>query len=234
MNTVQWTGINWTRFNKPEHPNSTYVCIYKCMIHLMGVLQHIHFYVSTQPEYSFAHPINESTWSSYSCASMTPQFLHITSTKIFFRISITMYLINQNILACGWHFHFNISTEPKYSFASLTSPFLRVYLTKIFFRIPDTSISMYILDQIFFCILDITISTCQLDQNILVHPWHLHFYVCTQANYSFASSTSPFLHVYSTKIIFRIPDTSISTYLLNQCILSHPQHLHFYVSTWTK
>ena len=79
----------------------------------------------------------------------------------------------------------------------LTPPFLCIYSTKIFLRISDTSISTYLLNQ-----------------NILVHLWHLHFYVSTQPKYSCAPPTPPFLLIYSTKIYLRIPNTTISTYLL--------------------
>ena len=58
---------------------------------------------------------------------------------------------------------------------------------------------------------------------------HLHFYVPTRPKYSCASLTFEFLRIYSTKIFLRIPDTSISTYLLDQNILAHSRFLHFYV-----
>ena len=61
VNKVQWTGINWTRFNEPENTNRNYVCMYKWMIYLVVFLQHIPFCVPTQPQYSITPPINEST-----------------------------------------------------------------------------------------------------------------------------------------------------------------------------
>ena len=40
------------------------------------------------------------------------------------------------------------------------------------------------------------------------------------------------LCIYSVIIFLLTLDTSVSTYLLDQNVLSHPRHLHFYVSTW--
>ena len=78
-------------------------------------------------------------------------------------------------------------------------------------------------------ILDTSISSFLLDRNILSHPWHLHFFVSTRPEYSIASSTIPFLRIFSTRIIYRIIDKFISLYLLDQNILSDPRHLHFFV-----
>ena len=58
---------------------------------------------------------------------------------------------------------------------------------------------------------------------------HLHIYVPTRPKYLCASPTFEFLRISSTKIFFLIPDTSISTYLLDQNILAHPRFLHFYI-----
>ena len=99
----------------------------------------------------------------------------------------------------------------------MTPPFLCINSTEIFDRIFDTSISSYLLDQ-----------------NILSHPRHLHFNVSTRPEYSLASSTTQFLRIYSTKVFFRILDTSISSYQLDQSILLHPRHLHFFISTRPK
>ena len=78
-------------------------------------------------------------------------------------------------------------------------------------------------------ILDTSISSFLLDRNILSHPWHLHFFVSTRPEYSIASSTIPFLRIFSTRIIYRIIDRFISLDLLDQNILSDPRHLHFFV-----
>ena len=127
--------------------------------------RHFHFYVSTRPKYSCATLtpyFYVSTWSKYSCASLTTQFLFIYSTKIFLRIpntSISMYLLDQNVLAHLWHLNSYISAQPKYSCTSLTPPFLQIYSTKI----------------------------------LLLHLWHLHFYISTWPKYSCASLTLPFL-----------------------------------------
>ena len=210
LNTVQWmifnehskwTGINWTKFYEPENDKSMKV-------------KYVHKYIKSRG---------------------TIQFLCTHSTKIFFRIcdtSISTYQLDQNILAHHQNHNFYVSTWPKYSVTSLTLLFLRIYSTKIFFRIRDTSISTY-----------------QLDRNILSHPRHLNFFVSIRPKYSIASSTPPFLRIYSTRIFYcildtsnffvstrpevfyRILDTSISSYLLDRNILSHPQQLHFFVST---
>ena len=129
-----------------------------------------------------------------------------------------MYPLDQNNRAHSQHFHFYISSWPEYSFASSTPPpFLRIYLTRIFHRILDASISTYLLDQ-----------------NIRLRPWYLHFYLSSGPEFSIASSTPHFLPINLTKIFFPTPDISISTYLLDQDIHSHPWHLHFYVSTRPK
>ena len=167
---------------------------------------HLHFYVSTWPEYS--------------TASLTPAFLHIYSTEIFFRISdtsISTYLLDQNILPHPSHLYFYVSTRPRYSFTSAMPPNWRVNSTKIFYHILDNSFSSYLHDR-----------------NILSHPQHLNFFVSTWPEYSIGSLTPPFLCIFSTRIFYRILDTSISLYLLDQNIPSHPWHLHFYVSTWPK
>ena len=93
-------------------------------------------------------------------------------------------------------------------------PFLRTHSTEIFLRIPDIWISTYLLDQ-----------------NILAHPWHLHFYVPSRPKYSCALSIPTFLRTCtsSTKIFLRTLDSSISTYQLDHNILAHPRFLHFYV-----
>ena len=190
------------------------------------LLLHLHFFVSTRPEYS-THPRNiqlfVSTWPKHSTiASTSTQFLRIYTTTIFNRIiyyytSISSYLLDQNILLDPLHLNFFVSTQPKYSFASSTTPFLRIYSTTIFFRILDTSISLYLLDQ-----------------NILSHPRHLNFYVSTRPQCSFVSLTNQFLRIYLTRIFHCILNNSISTYLLDQNIPSHPWHLHLYVSTRPK
>ena len=115
-----------------------------------------------------------------------------------------------------FHHHFYVPTWPKYSCTSPTFEFLCIYSTKIFLCIPDTSISMYLLDQ-----------------NILAHPWFLHFYVhvTAQPKYSCAHLIPPFLRIYSTIIFLLTLDSSISTYLLDHNILAHPRFLNFYVST---
>ena len=164
---------------------------------------HLHSLVSTRPEYSIA--------------SLTPPFLLIYSTTIFYWIldtSIALYLLNQNIPSHPWHLHFYVTTRPKYSFASVTPPFLCIKWTKIFFCILNTSISTYLLDQ-----------------DILLHPWHLYFDASTRPRYSFASLTPPLLSMYSTKIFVCILDTSISMHLLNNNILAHRWHLSFLRST---
>ena len=63
-----------------------------------------------------------------------------------------------------------------------------------------------------------------LNQNILAHPWHLHFYVHVpaQRKYSCAHLIPPFLRIYLTIIFFLNLDYSISTYLLDHNILAHP------------
>ena len=190
--------MNWNILAK-----RTYVQKYKCRIYLVVHRQHIHFYISTRPKYSFS--------------SLTSPFLHDNSTKTFFRIhdtSISMYQLDQNIFLNPQHLNFYVTTLPKYSVAYVTPPFLCINSTKIFF-----------------CILNNSLSTYQLDRNILSHPWHLHLYVSTRPKYSFASLTSPFIHVHWAKIFFRIRDTSISLYQLDQKNLLHPQHLNIYVST---
>ena len=183
------------------------------------------------------------------------QNLRVKFWKIFFSITSTeqnhllVYdktdVFDQNILLHPRHLHFFVSTRPEYSIASLTPPFLCTYSTRIFYRILDISISTYLLDQntlahlflrinltkIFLRTLDTSFSTYLLNQNILAHPWHLHFFVPTRPEYSIASLTPPFIRIYSTRIFYRILDISISTYLLDQNILSHPRDLHFYVST---
>ena len=167
---------------------------------------HLNFFVSTGQEYSIA--------------SSTPPFLHTYSTRIFNRIldtSITSYLLDRSILLHPRQLHFFVSTLPKYSFASSTPPFLRTYSTRIFYRVLNTSISTYLLDQ-----------------NIFSYPWHINFNVSTRPEYSIASSTTPFLRIYSTRIFHRILDTSISTYQLDQNIRLHPWHLNFYVSSVPK
>ena len=205
--------------------------------------------------------------TKHSFGSVTPPFLHINSTKIFFciiDISISAYLLDQNIPSHPWHLHFFASTRPEYSIVSSTPQFLRIYSTRIIHRIPDTSISLYLLDQnnpshprhlhffvptwpewsvasltpqflrffsteIFYRILDTSISSYLLDQNIQLHPRQFHFFVSTRPEYSIASSTPPFLRIFSTRIIYRIIDKFISLYLLDQNILSDPRHLHFFV-----
>ena len=169
-------------------------------MNLPSLMTSISTYMSSGPKYSFA--------------SLIPQILRIYSKKIFFCISISTYCVNQDILSHPWHHNFYVSTWPIYSFASLTPPFLHINSTKILFCIPYISISTY-----------------QLDQNILAHPIHLCFYLSSWPKYSFVSLTPPSLHINWTKIFFHILNTtSISMYLLNQNILSHPGHLHFYVS----
>ena len=181
---------------------------------------HLNFYVPTRPKYSCAYltppflcifltdiflcpwhlNFYVPTWPKYSCAYLTPPF--------------STYLLDRNTLAHPWHLNFYVPTRPKYSCAYLTPPFLgttqpqyscasltpqglRSYSTKIF----------------------ISISTYLLDRNILAHPQHLHFYVSSRPTYSGASPTPLFLHIFSSKIFLRIPDTSISAYLLVQNIL---------------
>ena len=182
----------------------------------------LHFFVSTRPEYSFA--------------SSTPPFsLYLLEPRTFYRIL--------------WQLNFFISTWPRIFYRILDTFFLCIYSTRIFYRILDKSISSYLLDQkysiassttqflriysteVFYRILDTSISSYLLDQNILSHPRHLHFFVPTRPEYSIASSTPQFLRIYSTTIFFCIPDISISTYLLDQNIPSHPQQLHFYISS---
>ena len=77
--------------------------------------------------------------------------------------------------------HFYVSTRTKYSCPPTTPTFLCIYSTKIFLHIPDISISTYLLDQ-----------------NILLHPWHVNFYVSSWPKYSCTSTTFPFLRIYST------------------------------------
>ena len=218
---------------------------FKIPVHFFGFSKsHLHFYVVCLP-----------TWPKYACASSTPPFLRIYSTIIFLRIpdtSISMYPPDQNILAHPWHLnkHSFAPLTPsflrinsfKYSCSSWTPPFLLmlIYLTNLFFRIPDTFIA----------------TTNLLNHNILAHPQHLHFYVSTQPYYSCPPVDPPFLHTYSTKPQFLRSNTppncthaSLTTpFLLNyltkillcasstpqQNLLSHPWHLHFYVSLWPK
>ena len=237
--------------------HDTSISTYLLDLNILSHPWHLHFFISTWPEYSIA--------------SSTPPFLCIYSTRIFHRIidtTISTYLLHQNILSHPWHLHFYVSTQPKYSIASSTHPFLCIYLTRIFYRILDTSISSYQLDrnilsrprhlkifvstrpkyyigsltppflriyltEVFFCILHTSNSLYLLNQNILSHPWHRHFFVSTGHN-SIASLTPPFLCIYSTKIFYRILDTSISLFLLDRNIVSHPRHLQFFVSTQPK
>ena len=181
--------------------------------------RHLPFFISTRP--------------GYSIASSTPPFLRIYLTRIFYCIlnnSISLYLLNRNILSDPWHVNAYVSTRPEYSIASSTTPILRINSTRIFDRIVDNSISTYQLDHnirshpwhIHFYIY-------LLDQYILSHPQHINFYVPTRPKYSCASPTFEFLCIYSTKIFLRIPDTSISTYLHDQNIIAHPWFFHFYV-----
>ena len=113
------------------------------------------------------------------------------------------------------------------------------------FRIPEhffgsiqnpTSISAYPLNQKVVRIPDVLISTYLLDQNILAHPWHLHFYVPTRPKYSCAPLIPPFLRTCTclTNILLHTLNSSISTYLLDHNILAHPRFLHFYVPTWPR
>ena len=88
--------------------------------------RHLHFFVFYLTKYSFAF--------------LTHPFLCIFSTL--------------NILLHQHHLNFFVSNRPEYSSLSSTHPFLRIYSTKIFCRILNTSLSLYLLDQIFFCILD--------------------------------------------------------------------------------
>ena len=168
--------------------------------------------------------------TKYSLASSTSPFLCVNLTS-------------QDILSHPWHLHFYLSTWPKYSCPSSTPQFLRSYSTKIFFAYPwhlnfyvstqpnypfpsltSTFLSVYSTKK-FFCIPETSISTYILDQNVLLHPRHLHFYLFTWPKYSCASPTPTFLRIYLTKIFLRIPDTSISMYLLTQNIFVHPCHL---------
>ena len=132
----------------------------------------------------------------------------------------------------------------------MTPPFQRINRTKIFLRIIKTTISTNLLDQnicssltlqflrvysMDFCIHDTSISTYQLDQNILSHPQQLNFFVSTRPKYSIASSTSPFLHIYSTRIFAHILNTSISSHQeLDRSILLHARKVNFFVSTRPK
>ena len=217
---------------------------------------HLHFFVSTRPEYSIA--------------SSTIPFLCIYSTRIFYRIldtSISSHLFDQNNISHHRQIHFFVSTRPEYSIGSSTPPFLCTFSTRTFYRILENSISLYLLDRniplhprhllffvstrpeysiatstnpflriystrIFYRILDTSIFSHLLDRSILSHPWHLHFYGSTRPKYSITSSTPPFLCTYSTRIFYRILDTSISTYLIDHNILSYPWHINFYISTW--
>ena len=201
MNTVKWTGINWTKFYEPEHDKSIKVGKY---IYIYSLVKHFNFYLPTWPKYSFA--------------SVTPPFLRINWTKIFLRIIkttiSTCIYSNQNIRLHPWHLYFYVSTRPRYSFASVTPPFLRINLTEIFYRILDTSISSY-----------------QLDRNLSRSSTSPFLCIYSTRIFSLASSTPPFLRIYSTEAFYCILDKSISLYLLDRNILSHPQHLHFFVST---
>ena len=85
---------------------------------ILSQLLHFHFYVSTRPKYS--------------CTSLRPPFLCISSTKIFLHLCISDTSPEYTCLSFN---HF-VSTRPKYSCASLTSTskFLisGISLTKIF------------------------------------------------------------------------------------------------------
>ena len=160
-----------------------------------------------------------------------------------------MFLLDRNILSHPRHLYFFVSTQPEYSIATSTPPFLRIYSTKIFYCILDTSSSSYVLNQnvlshprhLYFFIstrpkYSIASSTPPLLCINSTRIFHrildkLHFFVSTQPEYSIASLTPPFLRIYSTKIFVCIRDSSIFTYQVDQNILSHPRHLHFYVST---
>ena len=124
--------------------------------------------------------------------------------------------------------HLHISTQ---SILLFPVPVLCIYSTKIFLLILDTSIPPY-----------------QLDQLILAHLWHFHFYVFTWQTYSCASSitskkflpaslappfpniSNTFLHILDNSTSMNLLDqnTSISTNLLDQNILEDPWHLYFY------
>ena len=160
---------------------------------------------------------------------MTPLFLCIYRTKIFFCIlntSFSKYLLAQNILSHPWQPCFYISTLPRYSFASLTPLFYVSTQPKYSCASMTSTFSCINLTNIFFCIPDTPISTYPLDQSILAHPQHLHLYVSTRPKYSCASSTSPSLRVYSAKTFFLSLDTLNSTYLLHQNIRAHASHLN--------
>ena len=150
---------------------------------------------------------------------MTGPFLRIYSTKIFYRIfdiSISLYLLYQNILSHPWKLNFFVSTRPKYSHCIVdTFMFYRINSTKNILSLSSTPPFLRIYST----------------RSILSHPWHLHFFTSTRPKYSLASVTPSFLRINSTKIFFCILDTSISTYQLNQNILSHPWHFNFFVST---
>ena len=182
----------------------TSISLYQLDQNILSPSQHLHHFVSTWPEYSIAFS--------------TPPSLCIYLTRIFYRnfdTSISSNLIDQNIPHCIHNTSISfVSTQPEYSIASSTPQFLRIYLTRIFHCILDTSISMY-----------------PLDRNILLHPQQLHIFVSTWPEYSITSLIYPFLRIYLTRIFFRILNTSISLYLLNQNIPSHPWHLNFYVTT---
>ena len=124
--------------------------------------------------------------------------------------SISTYPLDQNILLHLWHLHFYVSTGPKYSCASSKPQFLRSHPWHLYFYISIQS------------------------KNIFSHLWHLHFYVSTQPKYSIASSTPQYLRIYLTEIFYRILNTSISLYLLDQNEQSHPWQLNFFVSTRPK
>ena len=159
-----------------------------------------------------------ATWPKYSYASPTFAFLRIYSTKIFLCIpdtSISMNLLNQNILVHLWflYFYVQVPAQPKYFCAPSIPPILLIYLTIIFLLTLTSSISMYLLDHIFLLTLNSSISTYLLNHDILLHHHHIHFYV---PKYSFASLTPQFLLIYSS----------------DQNFLSHHHQLHFYLSTW--
>ena len=78
-------------------------------------------------------------------------------------------------------------------------------------------------------ILDHFIGSTRFRFIFLVHSESLHFYVLTWPKYSCASLTFEFLRIYLTKIFLSIPDTSISTYLLDQNIHAHPWFRQIYV-----
>ena len=83
-----------------------------------------------------------------------------------------------------------------------SSGLLHVHHSTQLLCIPDTSISMY-----------------QLDQKNFTHLWHLNLYVSTQPKYSCASLTPQFLRIYLTKIFLCISDITISMYLLDKIFL---------------